>query len=160
MVDNLMFTKYEGNNCFYYTETTLIYFKIWIFWFVEDIKIISDIAVTIMQRTATIQFKTRLAVRGCRLGEHLLSPLHYICLCCPPGCFPHQHIFRRIIEIVILFIIRKIAWPHHFTKSLSPRHVIEVHGPWQGSERPCVCALVESMLHVSTMISLLTFGTE
>jgi len=49
MIGNLMFTKYEGNNCFYYTETTLIYFKIWMFCFVEDSKIISDIANTIMQ---------------------------------------------------------------------------------------------------------------
>jgi hypothetical protein len=48
---------------------------------------------------------------------------------------------------------------HHYTKSLSPPHIIEVHVPWQRSERPCVCVLVESMLHVSTMISLLIVGT-
>jgi hypothetical protein len=38
-------------------------------------------------------------------------------------------------------------------------HIIEVHVPWQRSERPCVCVLVETMLHVSTMISLLIVGT-
>ena len=48
-IDNLMLTKYEGNNCFYYTETTPIYFKIWMFCFVEDSKIIYGIANTITQ---------------------------------------------------------------------------------------------------------------
>jgi len=73
------------------------------------------------------------------------------------------------VRVAILFIIWNIAWPHHFTKSLNPPHhftkslnpphIIKVHVPCQGSDRPCVCVLVESMLYVSTMISLLNFGT-
>ena len=63
------------------------------------------------------------------------------------------------VRVAILFIIRKNAQPYHYTKSLSPPHIIEVHVPWQRSERPCVCVLVETMLHVSTMISLLIVGT-
>jgi hypothetical protein len=107
-VDNLMFTSW-GQKLFYYNETTLKMFITWMFCFAEDKKIISSIENTITEPDWKKKtFSTHFGMSGIvdRVTTYCF-PLHYICLCCSPGCLPHQQIFSKTSKLSYYFYMVK-----------------------------------------------------